>query len=66
MTKGADKVARASSPAGFGGVPPPGRNILPGGTPGSLAGADACVTLVRLLTFAYPTPAALVFNTPRA
>jgi hypothetical protein len=39
-----DKVAQASSPASLGGVPPPGVNAPPGGTPGQLAGEDACAT----------------------
>ena len=39
-------VAQASSPAGSGGVPPPGINLAPGGTPGSLAGGDAHPTLI--------------------
>jgi NADPH-dependent glutamate synthase beta subunit-like oxidoreductase/CO/xanthine dehydrogenase FAD-binding subunit len=39
-------VAQASSPAGSGGVPPPGINLSLGGTPGSLAGGDAHPTLI--------------------
>jgi hypothetical protein len=34
MNIAADKVAQASSPAGSGGVPPPGFGAPPGGTPG--------------------------------
>jgi len=48
-----DKLARASSPAGFGGVPPPGAGASPGGTPDALAGEDARATLCHWPWFAH-------------
>ena len=42
-------MAQASSPAGFGGVPPPVAGASPGGTPGELAGVDARATLSTAL-----------------
>src|SRR5437762_5514223 len=39
------KCGAGVPPAGFGGVPPPIAEELPGETPGQLAGEDACATL---------------------
>src|SRR5438874_11867008 len=43
------KCGAGVPPAGFGGVPPPEAEELPGETPGQLAGEDACATLSTAL-----------------